>query len=175
MIVKTKIRVPIFDADLPFTFFTEAESPAITKNMQKNIAGLQVFSSTELELIKGLLFEDCRSACELIDYGFNTIDGKTLQDSNLIGLGISDKDIAFEKSAVSQVVMDYEDEEFPNRYYAIEFSVPWEQEHGCSIIVKNDYPVAAYENSPYFGWYEKGGKYYKKIKDAEDAPRVKPT
>jgi hypothetical protein len=149
---------PLFGKSAEFSFYVDTTPSRVTKTMEKNFIGYTQFKNSELEKIKDLLWEDCLFSCNSIDCGFEKVEGKTMQESNLQNFNIKNKDDAYAQTGRMKVLMDEEDESYSNRYYTISFDVPWGDL--VYIIVKNDMPIASYSDFPYFGWYEEGGKYY---------------
>lgn len=148
----------LFVKEVTYTFFLDSASSILTESMGKSLLGFTHFGTDEVEKIKDLLWQDCLISCEATDYGFEHVEGKTTQESNLQNFSIHNKEDAYREASSMHILMSQEDEIYTHRYYTISFDVPWGDI--TYIIVKDDKPIAIYGDDPYFGWYEEGGKYF---------------
>lgn len=160
-ITEGRITVPVLSENILLEIFTRKEKEDFFSEVRKNIEGILSFGELELGKIKQLLYESCVFSCEVTDFGFPEIPNMSPRDSNLKGFGIENKEDAFRLSRIDRIQIDLDDEEeLKNRYYSIIYAVPWEGEHDCYIIVKNDEVIAYYDGYPAYSWYEEGGKFF---------------
>lgn len=125
----------------------------LTDKMVDTLNDFLKLEKDDLSIIKELLWQDCKECFDGISYGVSVKEGETETEANHREFGIYNQEDAYAKSYFDGVSIQ-EENEFKNRYATIDSVPVWEQEHGCSIIMKNGQLIAKYSNDPYFGQYE---------------------
>jgi len=128
----------------------------LTDRMVLSVNDFLNLSDEYKPLMAELLYKHCVKCCEEASYGFESKDGETLAETNLREFGVSNKDDAFNKANLESInINDDEMGERTNRYVEICLSPEWEEEHGCSLVLKNgvllDY---CGERDPYLNDFE---------------------
>lgn len=89
-----------------------------------------------LPLMQSLLHRHCLQCCEDISYGVDILDGESETEANLREFEVSSPEDAFAQANLRYVSI-WEDALRINRFVRITFYPPWEDEHGCELILKN--------------------------------------
>lgn len=89
-------------------------------------------------LMSELLYKHCINCCEEASYGFEVKEGETEAETNLREFRVANKNDAFNNANLHSIsVHDDEMEGRTNRYVQICFYPEWEEEHGCTLVLKN--------------------------------------
>ncbi len=95
-------------------------------------------TENDVDYIKEFIFWFCKLCCESTSYGdldfeIDWDSDETETEGNLRYFGVKNKEDAFKKSTLREIVI----EEFNGRKATMYFYAPWEKEHGCEIGIIN--------------------------------------
>ena len=170
------------DNELRGTFFSEifqrdAEVRIILENGQagpsklalllvQDFLGLSV--DEHADIVKMHVWEDCKTTCDLADWGVVALDGEGMYQANLKDVGVSNCQEAFEKiSMVHFQVFDGGDDEIfyeagkplDHRYGRIGIATPWDDGHGLELVLQDGNIIARDTDSYPNAGYEPGGRF----------------
>ncbi|MEM7799314.1 MAG: hypothetical protein AAF633_09000, partial [Chloroflexota bacterium] len=123
---------------------------------KRSITVLDQFTQLEkadLETIKRFLWESGQECFSCIDFGFEAQPGKSAEAVNKAGFGVFNPDDAFQKSRLMRLLIDEEDQRYPNDYGLLYFHNAWEGDF-CVIVMKNGKPVGFGEDGLDAGRFE---------------------
>ncbi len=138
---KLMVYSPFFNREIRISLITSEYNLNHTKTIlsDKFVQAINDFlqlSEVEKPLMQKLIFQHCQDCCKSISYGFDVQEGENETAANLRAFGITNEIDAFQKSNLDHILIR-EDEGLKNRYAVLVFYPPWEQEHGCELILKN--------------------------------------
>ncbi|GAB3838829.1 DUF6985 domain-containing protein [Hymenobacter jeollabukensis] len=125
----------------------------ITEQMVAVLNDFLALTPAELPRVKQLLWDDCQSDFDNIDYGVQPGEGEIYQQVNRREFGIYNAEDAYAKSNLQHLSIPEEELGLRHRYGAIDFEPEWAG-HGCSIIMQDGRLIAAYSNDWHFSQYE---------------------
>lgn len=128
-----------FKSDIKINLFLDdiLKRP-LTGGMVSSVNDFLNLSEEYKPLMSELLHRHCLKCCEEASYGFESKDGETLIETNLREFGVSNENDAFNNANLDHIsINDDEMADRANRYVMICFYPPWEQEHGCALVLKN--------------------------------------
>ena len=106
------------------------------------IVDLANLDDSQIRKASDLLWEHCQICFECTDYG-----GGDESNENLFDIHNSKQ--AWEKAGPGLIRIDTEeDEKLQNRLLLLQFYPPWEDEHGCGLVLKNGDFIAWTESDP---------------------------
>ncbi|MCI4671814.1 MAG: hypothetical protein MRZ79_26970 [Bacteroidia bacterium] len=142
---KQEVRLDLFTSD----YNLRSTQAILSEKFVEAVNDFLNLSSTSRSLMQGLLFKHCNECCENTSYGFEVLEGETETQTNLREFGVSDEKSALEQANIDHIVINEGDQEY-NRYVKLVFYPPWENEHGCELILKNGVLLDFYgENDTY--------------------------
>jgi hypothetical protein len=113
----------------------DEQPKTVTDNMVKTINDFLNINQNDLAYIKEYIFWFCNLCCESTSYGIVDVkDGETETEANLRYFGVKNKEDAYAKSKLSEIVIET-DEDY--REVILIFYADWEDEHGCEIKIVN--------------------------------------
>lgn len=149
-----------FECFLP-VFGGKVEMHILTKNKQaisdRSVHVVNDFialSSQHLNTIKAFLWEDCKANCEDSSYGFEVPDGKSEIEVNHQEFGVFNGEDAYQKSSLSFLVCESDQEKFSNNYGYLYFDNSWNT-HLTTVVMKNGSIIGYGDSGVYIGKYEK--------------------
>ncbi len=131
-----EIEIPILKTKAKVQFIPISTSEKkISDDMTKALNDVLNVSPMQLIEIAGFLFKFCSLCCEVTSYGYeiDVAEGETLADANKRYFGVKSQEDALRKSTLEQITIA-EDE---GRAATLHFYAPWEDEHGCEILIRN--------------------------------------
>ncbi|TPN85310.1 DUF6985 domain-containing protein [Aquimarina algicola] len=144
-----------FGKEIEVIFRSNSKRKIITDKMVACCNDFLALSEEGAIKLKELLYSHCRLCFNTIQYGHIVPKGiETYLEANQRGFHIFNPDTAFDKSNIESVYIDRDHDHYKNRYVEILFYPDWEDEHGCTIILKNGKPIEFEDSMPYIGKYE---------------------
>lgn len=145
-----EVRVNLFTSD----YNLRNTHHIISEKFVQAINDFLNLSIEEKPLMESLLYRHCLECCEAASYGFEPLAGETETEANLREFGVKDGQTAFAKAPIDHIELDESTLE-RNRYVKIIFYPPWEEEHGCELILKNGKLLDFFgETGTYLGQFE---------------------
>ena len=141
-----KIYSELFEKEINVDLFPESERQ-INEQMVLAINQFLNLRKTEIDNIKLLLWNDCKATFQETSYGFESdyklLEGETIAQANHRDFNIHNKEDAFKTSKLKRVnIPDSKAKKLEHIYATLEFNVDWQDEYGCSIIIKNGNLIA---------------------------------
>lgn len=154
-----KIYSELLENDLNIRLLPEF-SRQINQGMMIALNQFLNLKKTELDNIKQLLWNDCKTTFQETSYGFENdyelLEEETIVESNHRSFNIYNKEDAFKASKIKTLnIPDSKEMELENNYAVLEFDVAWQSEYGCSIIIKNGALIATNWDTLDLNNYEK--------------------
>ena len=154
------IFVNLFDRIVPFNILQEYKAkPSITDKTTACVNDILRLDKSGLETIKDMLWEECRFAFQVSDYGFEPEAGETHLQAQLKGFGISSREDTYSKCNIKEIYIYQDDDEFESRYSVI--SADTASDNLIDVIVKNGKIIDFDYNGTYLGWFEEDEQHAK--------------
>lgn len=131
-----EIEIPILKTKAKVQFIPKSKSgKKITDDMTKALNDVLNLNAIQIIEIKDFLFCFFNLCCEVTSYGFeiDIIEGEALADANKRYFGVKSREDVLIKSKLEQITI----EEYEGRAATLHFYAPWEDEHGCEIVIRN--------------------------------------
>lgn len=103
--------------------------------------------------IKRFLWESGNQCFECVDYGVRAEPGQTHTDANRSAFGVFSPDDAFQKSRFTHLLIEEENQQYPNNYGHLYFDNEWEG-HFFVVVMKNGRLVGYGEDGLHIGQFE---------------------
>ncbi|MEO0468917.1 MAG: hypothetical protein AAF206_04790 [Bacteroidota bacterium] len=156
---KIKLFSPFFQQEVivnlcPSEYRLKDTHEIISAKMVQQVNDFLNLSDDQKGLMQKLLWQHCQMCCEAISYGFDPRSGETETQANLREFGVQDEASAYEKANLDHVSIT-EDRLRTNRFVVLRFYPPWEDEHGCELILKNGVLLDFFgEGGTYLGQFD---------------------
>ncbi|MEL6844094.1 MAG: hypothetical protein AAFP02_12865 [Bacteroidota bacterium] len=141
---RLKVYSDFFAADLwinlvaDFKSLRFVEGPIVSETMTQTINDFLNWSQDDRPKLAKLLYDHCRRCCEEASYGVEVREGESETEANLREFGVSSAEDAFREAGLPRIsIEDDQKEQRKHRYVTICFYPPWEQEHGCELVLQN--------------------------------------
>lgn len=108
----------------------------INDNIVQAVNDFINLNEKDIDHIKNFIYWFCNLCCDVTSYGdldIDFIEDETEKDTNLRYFGVQNREDAFAKSTLEEVVIDGDSTSEVKMY----FYAPWEDEHGCEIGMIN--------------------------------------
>jgi hypothetical protein len=148
--------IPLFDKSINIVLFPNQGSE-VTDKMTDIVNDLLQLQQDQLDRVKDLLWEECRFAFHVADYGVEPMEGESHVEAHLREFEISNAEDAFSKSSIKEIHVS---DEFKNRY--AEIKVDTCSDNYISLIVKNGRIIDFGDDGVYLGWFEEDELYLHK-------------
>ena len=130
------IFITLFEKEIPFIFFQDNKpNPSITDKMVESVNEVLALNKSELNTIKEMLWEECKFAFAVSDYGFEPKGDETHLQAHLNGFEVLSKEDAYSKSDVKEIHIKQEYDGLNGSYSEIKINTS--SDNLISIIVKN--------------------------------------
>ncbi|MEM6629363.1 MAG: hypothetical protein AAF694_06800 [Bacteroidota bacterium] len=126
----------------------------ITDKMIACVNDFLALSQEHLPKVKELLYAHCELCFETTSYGVDIHEGETEEEATRREFEVHSAADAYRQVQVPKIGIDEKHDRYKNRYVELLFYPPWEQEHGCNIILQNGIPIDWQESMPHMGKYE---------------------
>ena len=131
------LAVPLFPEPIEVTFDLEE----LAERELSLLLDLAQLDSEALERASELLWEHCKLCFEVTDYGAE-------EESNESYFNIHGPEDAWRERGKASLYLGEENRELKNRICALQFYPVWEDEHGCSLVLRNGEFLAWTEQCP---------------------------
>lgn len=131
-----EIEIPILKRKAEVQFIPNLKSgKKITEDMTQALNDVLNLDATQVVEIKDYLYRFFDLCCEVTSYGFEieVAEGSVLADVNKRYFGVKNREDALTQSELGQITI----EEHEGRVATLHFYAPWEDEHGCEIVIRN--------------------------------------
>ncbi|MFK8101028.1 MAG: hypothetical protein AB8G15_00835 [Saprospiraceae bacterium] len=141
---KINLHSPFFQREVTLFLFAHhlslrhIKDEIVSATMVQTINDFLALDEKYLPLMKSLLHQHCLECCEHTSYGFDVKEGETETQASLRNFGIVTAEDAWQQANLSYLnIEDDAREKRKYRYVKMCFFPPWEDEHGCELILKN--------------------------------------
>lgn len=138
---KLPLKSPFFDQIVTVNLLTSDKTLRYTTSilsdkMVQKVNDFIQLPATARPLMAKLLHQHCLDCCEAISYGIEVLEGETETAANLRAFGVTDAASALAVANLHHAVI--EEENFrTHRFVRLVFYPPWEEEHGCELVLRN--------------------------------------
>lgn len=154
-----ELFVPLFNKKIPFVFFPEHTPKSITEKMMACLNDVLVLETSNLDIIKDLLYEECLFSFQVADYGCEPKENETHLEAHLREFGISNKEDAFTKSHILEIHIAEDNDQFKGRYSEIHMDSA--TDNLINIIIKNGKIIDYDDDGTYLDSFDKDEQYAK--------------
>jgi hypothetical protein len=150
--------IPLFNDTIKIVLFADLDqSPEVTDKMAVIVNDLLQLKQDQLGRVKDFLWEECRFAFHVADYGVEPMEGESHVEAHLREFEISNAEDAFSKSSIKEIHIS---DNFKNRYAEIKIETC--SDNYISLIVKNGHIIDFGDDGVFLGWFEEDEVYLHK-------------
>jgi len=146
-----RLQVPVLSAEATFVLFpVQHARPEVTDKMADTVNDVLRLKPDALDVIKAMLWEECRFAFHVADYGVEIEPGETSLQAHMREFGVSSDEDALRKARLHEIHIT---EDFPSRYAQIKYDTV--ANNLISVIIKNGRIIDWDDDGTHLGWFEK--------------------
>ncbi len=127
--------------DIKVKLFPDLEDGGVSDTMQDSLRDLEALGQEHKDTVASMLLEHAESCFESTSYGY--AESSDLEDETEINreaFSVRTPANAFRAARLAGASIELEDA-LTHRYAVLEFDVPWEEEHGCGIVLRDGRPI----------------------------------
>ena len=147
-IATTRVTPLLFGVPIEVTLYPDLDGDdVVTERMLAALDDLRQLDAEHRAAIAEMLWEQAERCIEATDYGFPERAGETHEETCRREFGVHSAADAFAAAGLPTAQVSGEHDALRGRFAVLQFYPPWEDEHGCAIVLRDGQPV---------GWGEAG-------------------
>ena len=152
----TRIVLPLYAQETTVNLFPDLDGDGgVSDKMVAAVQDAERLGVEHHSALEAMLYAHAEQCFESTSYGHIDVpEAENVAEANRQAFGVRTSAEAFSAAGTPEVQVSGNHDSYAHRYAVLVFYPPWEDEHGCGIVLRNGLPVGWGSADVYVGGFE---------------------